>query len=202
MNYNYSESTVVETSDVVSSKVAVSPQDDVVYYATQSGELVQADANTLQTIWSIGLEGAPVEADIVLNPEGTMLYVADAIGFVRGIKVAISDDTDPPAATEPPTEPSTADGTTAAPSDIQTTVTPELEGSAGAMSTNDDPKVPSTTTDTNGESPLAQTRPPKPQDDSTTTGSTGSTAAALISTTGLNTQALLILGCFFFFFEL
>jgi len=104
MNFDYSQVLTMDTTSIVSSRIAVSPQGDRIYYVTNNGLLVQANADTLETIWTLEI-GAPVEADITLNPFGTMLYVADTIGNVRGIQVAESDGVTEPPVPMPTTAP-------------------------------------------------------------------------------------------------
>lgn len=87
LSYDFSERVMVQTSAIMSSRVVVSPQDDYIYYVLQNGNLTQARASTLETVWSISLN-APVESDMALSLDGTTLFVADTAGLVRAFQVA------------------------------------------------------------------------------------------------------------------
>jgi hypothetical protein len=89
MNRDYSVSTSITTSSIVSSRVVVSPDDAFVYYATQDGTIARLDGTTLEALWEVGLEGS-VEGDIALNKMGTMLYVGGSSGVIRAYQVAIN----------------------------------------------------------------------------------------------------------------
>jgi hypothetical protein len=131
LNYNYTKVLFVNTSFVVSSKVAVSPDNLYIYYATQDAVLAQLDAETLETVWTINLAG-PVYADIALNEAGTVLYVSDGNGVVTAYTVASSS-----APTPSPTAPGTSDFPSASPTGgggASSVPTPERAPSAGPPS--------------------------------------------------------------------
>lgn len=113
--------------------MAVSPQDDVIYYATQAGEVVQADATTLDTIWKFDIN-APVLADITLNDDGTLLYIADSIGNVLAYKVAESDAIAQATIALTTTMPTTGQPS---PADPSTTVAPDTPVPDGTASPTD-----------------------------------------------------------------
>lgn len=109
MDANFSTITTTNTSWIVSSRVAVSPDDQVIYYADQDGNVAQLDATTLETIWSTKMI-APVVSDIALNKAGTILYVGDTSGLVTALQVATSS-----APTPSPSSAGTSDHPSATP---------------------------------------------------------------------------------------
>lgn len=80
-----------ETGSVLTSRVAISKDDAIVYYGTPSpdGNLVGADAGSLQQLWNISIP-AGVLGEIALSLNGDTVFVADAVGTVRAISVAIA----------------------------------------------------------------------------------------------------------------
>jgi hypothetical protein len=128
LDENYTELLTTNTSWIVSSRVAVSPDDAVIYYATQDGVVAQLDATTLDMIWSTTTL-SPVSADIVLNSAGTILFVADINGVITAYQVASSG-----APTPSPTMPGTSDFPSASPTEGPgvPTALPTAESSNGA----------------------------------------------------------------------
>ncbi|GKY93839.1 hypothetical protein MPSEU_000350800 [Mayamaea pseudoterrestris] len=106
--YNFSMYVAVPTTAVVTSKVQVSPDNVMVYYGTQDGFLVQADAASLTPVWSKTF-GVSLEGEIALNKQGTMVYACDSSGVVKAYTVSTPDSTTTaPTATAAPTGPTIA----------------------------------------------------------------------------------------------
>jgi hypothetical protein len=89
MNYNYSEMISVPVAIEVTSRIAVSPDAKVIYYATPSpdSKLYQLDGTSLAQIWQVSL-GVGVSGHIALSPNGDYIVLADIVGNVYGFKVA------------------------------------------------------------------------------------------------------------------
>jgi hypothetical protein len=127
LDENFTELLTANVSFVVSSRVAVSPDDAVVYYATQDSVVAQLNAATLEQNWFTNTL-SPVSADIVLNKAGTVLYVADTNGVVTAYRVANGG-----APTPPPTQPAASDSPSASPTDGPgaPSAVPTAEGGGG-----------------------------------------------------------------------
>lgn len=100
MDYNFSSVVTATTTSIVSAKVVVSPQGDVVYFASQDGLLTAGDATTLATIWTRQFN-APIESDMTLNRAGTVLYVADTSGLITALQVANQEGSTTPPTGQP-----------------------------------------------------------------------------------------------------
>jgi hypothetical protein len=137
LNSNFTEVLTTNSSAVVSSRVAVSPDNAVVYYANQAGIVAQLDADTLELNWQFNTL-APVQADITLNSAGTVLYVVDISGGVMAMQVASSS-----APTPSPTVPGTSDFPSAVPTGgpDDSSPVPTVEGGGGGV-----PETPSAPT--------------------------------------------------------
>jgi hypothetical protein len=129
LNSNYTEVLTANTSYVVSSRVAVSPDNQVVYYASQDGIVAQLKADTLEQNWQFSTL-AGVYADITLNSAGTVLYVVDNSGVIMAMQVASSS-----APTASPTMPGTSDFPSAVPTGGpgDSSPVPTVEGGGGGV---------------------------------------------------------------------
>lgn len=78
------ESTVITTDSIVLSKPVVS--NNHVYYATTGGRFVQADLQTLDTVWSV-MRNTPIQGDLAMNAAGTMVFAASVEGGVIAIRI-------------------------------------------------------------------------------------------------------------------
>lgn len=93
MNYNYSETSriIQPTTDIVSARVLLSPQEDSLWYATQAfattGRLHMLSADTLEEVWSVTINGG-VDGDMVMSLGGTVLYLATPSGELFAFQVA------------------------------------------------------------------------------------------------------------------
>jgi hypothetical protein len=105
LNYDYSESLVIDTSSIVQAKAIVSPADDFVYYVESGGIIHQAHVSDLSDNWSTSVSAATV-SEIALDSSGLLLYVGDESGTIRSYFVGDVDSTRFPT-TEPSIAPST-----------------------------------------------------------------------------------------------
>lgn len=83
---SFNETMTVTTGTVVKSTARVSPDDLYVYYLETDGNLHQASTTDLSDKWTLNLKDT-TEGEFVLNKAGTMLYVADASGFLQALRV-------------------------------------------------------------------------------------------------------------------
>lgn len=91
-DYQYESSQTVETSGVISSKVLVSPDDRVIYYADQNGVVAQLNAETLETGWQLEDFDASYEGENALSADGSTLFIGDASGSITAYEVAQAQD--------------------------------------------------------------------------------------------------------------
>jgi hypothetical protein len=116
-NFDYStfESFAADEDQPFSSRVVVSPDNTVLFYASPLGNLVQVDADSMQTIYAIASTGQYV-GEIAQSVDGAYIYTADTSGNIRAYLVA--DVVDGPTleplpgavGTIPPTPDETPDG--------------------------------------------------------------------------------------------
>lgn len=87
LDYNFSQQVVVTTLSLIKSEARVDPFDRVVYFVEESGTLHQVDFATIQDIWVFNASNT-VEGEMALNPNGYILYFADATGLVTALQVS------------------------------------------------------------------------------------------------------------------
>lgn len=86
MNADFSDEILVATTSQVKTQAHVSPDDAFVYYVEGNGQVHQARTEDLVDNWIFDL-GKPVEGSSALNENGTILYVADATGLVKALRI-------------------------------------------------------------------------------------------------------------------
>lgn len=132
-DYNFTIPSVVPTTGIISGRVQVSTDGEVIYYGTQAGTLVQADAVTLTPLWTLNFT-SPIEGEIALNRAATMVYVVDSVGQISAYTVAIGDSN-----TSAPTAPTLSPTTSMMPSisTPQPTTAPAVGGVPTTAATSD-----------------------------------------------------------------
>ena len=117
-DYNTNDQVVVDTPDLVSAKVLLTPREDTVLYGTQSvataGSLHMLSSNNLQEVWTLAFPGG-IEGDMALDKDGTIVYAANPAGEIFAYQFAM-DST--------PSEMPTAAPTNAAPTLAPNTAAP------------------------------------------------------------------------------
>jgi len=123
----------VKVAAVVSSRVAISPDHSYVYYADQSGGVGALTFDTLNVSWTL-TNSAPIEADIALSTDGTMLFTGDTTGLITAYTVAtgsMAPHTSPPALTGPPVSTYVPGGGNGTMSSSMPTIAPTKKGKPG-----------------------------------------------------------------------
>ena len=120
MNFDMFEYLAVPTAALIMAEAKVDPMDRAVYFIEDSGMLHQVNFDDLTDLWTLDM-GFPVEGEMALKADGSVLYVADSAGKVTALTVAdvpgtIAPATSPPAPSETPSEvPSAGPSMTAMP---------------------------------------------------------------------------------------
>ena len=123
----------VKVAAVVSSRVAISPDHSYVYYADQSGGVGALTFDTLNTSWTLQ-NSNPIEADIALSTDGTMLFIGDTTGLISAYTVAtgsMAPHTSPPVVTGPPVSTYVPGGGNGTMSSSMPTIAPTKKGKPG-----------------------------------------------------------------------
>ena len=97
LKYDFTESTIINTTGVVRARAIVSPNDDFVYYVESQGTIHQAFVSDLSDNWVTSLEAETV-SEIALDSSGAFLFVGDKSGRIRSFYL-------PPGTQEPTAAP-------------------------------------------------------------------------------------------------
>ena len=159
MDYDFSNTVVVDTVTLVSAEGRVDPFDRVVYYAETNGMVHQADADTLQDLWTFQTSHPAVEGEMALSADGSVLYVSDVLGEVFAISVTNTslppDSTPSPDTAEPSAMPVVGTPTSSEPSSFPIaspiSAPPSSAPAAGTLAP--ESEMPSSTPDSTSSAP-------------------------------------------------